>query len=154
MKKLSKQAKSHMHIYKTKNHCASSSITVSRIGPNYIIASIPPLPITATTPICEIIGILNSSSLHVTISSVSISVFKGQDPRSSFQSAGVDPLLLNLFKCSWGVGGAGEDVGLWTLYNNGLPGADSIFFNTVRTHQSFLFNSLSNNKGVISNKKV
>ena len=40
-----------------------------------------------------------------------------QGPRSSFQSAGANPLLL---KCSGG-GGGGVD------FKNGLPGADSIF---------------------------
>ena len=38
-------------------------------------------------------------------------------------------------------------------FQNGLPGADSIFFNTVTTHQSFFLNSLTNEKGV-SNKDV
>ena len=36
-------------------------------------------------------------------------------------------------------------------FKNGLPGADSIFLNTVMTHQS-CFNSFKNKKG-ISNKK-
>ena len=53
---------------------------------------------------------------------------------------GVDPPLL---KCSW-TGGVVD-------FKNGLPGADSIFFDTVTTHQSF-FNSLTSEKGV-SNKQ-
>ena len=36
-------------------------------------------------------------------------------------------------------------------FKNGLPGVNSIFFNTVMTHQS-CFNSFKNKKG-ISNKK-
>ena len=49
-----------------------------------------------------------------------------------------------------GEGGGGCRV---VDFKNGLPGADSIFFNTVATHQSFFHNSLTNEKGV-SNKKV
>ena len=49
-----------------------------------------------------------------------------------------------------GEGGGGCGV---VDFKNGLPGADSIFFNTVATHQSFFFHSLTNEKGV-SNKKV
>ena len=70
-----------------------------------------------------------------------------QGPPSSFQCAGVD---LPLLKCSWGGGGGVCGV---VDFKNGLPGADSIFFNTVTTHQSFFLNSLTNEKGV-SNKKV
>ena len=50
----------------------------------------------------------------------------------------------------FGEGGKGCRV---VDFKSGLPGADSIFFNTVATHQSFFFNSLTNEKGV-SNKKV
>ena len=69
-----------------------------------------------------------------------------QGPRSSFESGvgggggGGDPPLL---KCSWTEGVVD--------FKNGLPCADSIFFNTVTTHQAF-FNSLTNEKGV-SNKQ-
>ena len=57
-----------------------------------------------------------------------------QGPRSSFESGvgegggggGGDPPLL---KCSW-TGGVVD-------FKDGLPGADSIFFNTVTTHQAF-----------------
>ena len=55
-----------------------------------------------------------------------------QGPRSSFQSrgVGVDPPIL---KCR-GSGGVGCGV---VDFKNGLPGVDSISFNTITTHQSF-----------------
>ena len=49
-----------------------------------------------------------------------------------------------------GEGGGGCRV---VDFKNGLPGADSIFLNTVPSHQSFFFNSLTEEKRV-SNKKV
>ena len=49
-----------------------------------------------------------------------------------------------------GEGGGGCRV---VDFKNGLPGADSISFNTVATHQSLFLNSSTNEKGV-SNKKV
>ena len=61
-------------------------------------------------------------------------------PASSFQSAGP----IHLFEVKFG--------GVLD-FKNGLPGADSIFFNTVTNHQSFFFNSLTNEEGV-SNRKV
>ena len=51
-----------------------------------------------------------------------------------------------------GGGGGGGGCGV-VDFKNGSPDADTIFFNTVTTHQSFFFNSLTNEKG-ISNKKV
>ena len=39
-------------------------------------------------------------------------------------------------------------------FKNGLTGADSIFFSTVITHQSFFFNSLTNEKEVSNEKSV
>ena len=38
-------------------------------------------------------------------------------------------------------------------FKSGLPGANSMFLNTATTHQSFFFNSLTNEKG-ISNTKL
>ena len=46
--------------------------------------------------------------------------------RASEGGGGGDPPLL---KCSW-TGGVVD-------FKDGLPGADSIFFNTVTTHQAF-----------------
>ena len=50
----------------------------------------------------------------------------------------------------FGEGGGGCRV---VDFKNDLPDADSIFFNTVATHQAFFLNNLTNEKGV-SNKKV
>ena len=58
---------------------------------------------------------------------------------SSFLSAGADPLLL---KCR------GVDV---TDLKNGLPGADSILFNTATTHQAL---SLTNEERVVTKKPM
>ena len=41
----------------------------------------PPTTPLTTTPLCEVIGLFRSSYLHVTISRVSISVFKGRHKR-------------------------------------------------------------------------
>ena len=54
-----------------------------------------------------------------------------EDPGTS-QSAGGDPPLL---KCSWG--GRGSGGGGVVGFRNGLPGADSIFFNTVTIFRVF-----------------
>ena len=54
------------------------------------------------------------------------------------------------FQVKFGEGGGGSRV---VDFKNGLPDADSIFFNTVASHQSFFFNSLPNENGV-SNRKV
>ena len=56
------------------------------------------------------------------------------------------------FEVKLGVVGGGGGCGV-VDFKNGSPDADTIFFNTVTTHQSFFFNSLTNEKG-ISNKKV
>ena len=69
-----------------------------------------------------------------------------QGPRSSFQSAGADSALL---KYIWGKGGCGV-----VDFKNSWPGVDSIVFNTVTTHQSFFLNSLTNEIGVSSKKKM
>ena len=51
-----------------------------------------------------------------------------------------------------GGGGGGAGGGCWVVdFTNGLPGACSICFNTVATHQSFFLNSLTNEKGVTYN---
>ena len=57
-----------------------------------------------------------------------------QGPRSSFQSAGADPPLN--FRSEVGEGGGGGGGCGVVDFKNGLTGADSIFFNTVATHQS------------------
>ena len=54
-----------------------------------------------------------------------------QGPRSSFQSAGGRSTS---FEVKLGEGGGGCRV---VDFKNDLPGADSIFFNTVATHQAF-----------------
>ena len=52
----------------------------------------------------------------------------------------------------WSIAGGGGRGSCGVVhFKNGLPGADSIFFNTVMTHQS-CFNSFKNKKG-ISNKE-
>ena len=50
----------------------------------------------------------------------------------SFQSVGADPPLLKSLKCIWGKGGCGI-----VDFKKGWPGVDSIFFNTVKTHNHF-----------------
>ena len=37
-------------------------------------------------------------------------------------------------------------------FKSGLPGANSMFLNTPTTHQSFFFNSLTNEKGISNTK--
>ena len=58
-----------------------------------------------------------------------------QGPRSSFQSAGGRSTSFEV-KLGEGAGGGGGGCGV-VDFKNGLPGADSIFFNTVATHQAF-----------------